>query len=245
MSLGRVKEKIEAAARDGHLLYYEDLLLSDMGDDDDDRRRTLYAILDKINDEEHTKSGVWLSSIIVGESIGMPGEGFFRKYRQRFGAFISDKSDNFVLFARLARKVFRHYRAADNYGILIDADHVGVDVAETILTRNQNFVARRAFGNQQEFGKKWRRLRSNFGAEFYPTPKTEYEKNQHGIKNATDFRLYKQGVRITREIHLKRLIDVLYILSCDKGFKHLADTIKDDGVEVQWLDNKGNPHLLG
>ena len=106
MSRERVKEKIEAAARNGHLLYYEDLLSSDMGDDDDDRRRTLYAILDKLNNEEHAKSGVWLSSIVVGKDIGMPGEGFFRKYRQRFGVFAVDKSENFFFLRNWRGKSF-------------------------------------------------------------------------------------------------------------------------------------------
>ena len=243
MSLGRVKEKIEATARNGHLLYYEDLLLSDMGDDDDDRRRTLYAILDKLNNEEHAKSGVWLSSIVVGKDIGMPGEGFFRKYRQRFGVFAVDKSENFVLFAQLARQVFRHYNAADDYGILIDADNVAVAATGKILqnllqVENGRLIVCRAFGNNAEWGNK---LRKNYGIDFFHTPPKEHE-----IKNATDFRLYVEAtLRVIRGTHHGRLINILYLMSCDRGFKHLADTAKKDGIEVRWLDNKGKSHPLG
>ena len=244
MSLGRVKEKIVAAARAGHLLYYEDLLSSDMGDDDDDRRRTLYAILDKLNDEEHAKSGVWLSSIVVGENIGMPGEGFFRKYHKRFPHDFVGRPP-FVAFSLLARAVFRKYRPAGghlNYGILIDADNrVGCNVVDSILQKHQNFIVRRAFGNNEKWCEKLRRNRS---IGFSHTPPKEWKIEK--IDNATDFRLYTDTLlSVIRKSHDKRLIDVLYIISSDKGFKCLVDNAKNDMLIVQWRDNKGDRHRLG
>ena len=231
----KILERIESAARDGRLLRYEDLLAL-AGDGNPDRPE-LYKILDEINGGIR---GCAPSAIVIDEYLGMPGAGFFRKQRERGGR---SSQESFPLFARLARQVFKVYKARENYGLLIDADQVGAETVSGIVGKYEKFIVCRAFGNDPKWGKK--RLFKKYEIDFYPTPEEEYKKAKLGIGSATDFRLYAQAVRLVREIHDMRILDVLYIVSCDKGFKHLAETVKEDGIIVKWLDNKGEPHSLG
>ena len=236
--LKQIKDELEKAARAGHLLYYEELLpLLPPEYDEAVGRPVLYQILDDINEEEHAKNGVWLSSIVVGKNIGMPGEGFFRKYHKRFPHHLVGLPP-FVAFSLLAREIFRKYRPAGgslNYGILIDADNgVGCNVVDGLLQKHQNFIVRHAFGNNEKWCEK---LRQNRRIDFSHTPP------EWRIKNATDFRLYTDTLlRVIRKSHDKRLIDVLYIISSDNGFKYLVDTAKKDQIRILWRDNKGGRH---
>ncbi|MGI9307354.1 MAG: hypothetical protein ACR2P5_08655 [Gammaproteobacteria bacterium] len=231
----KIECEIASAARSGRLLYYTDLLPDDVNEK---KRRMFYFILDEINE----KQGETLlpSALVVGEEIGMPGEGFFRKNKKHLGLLGNPSQNRFAAFAREARKLCAHYGAKKNCGILIDADQVGTATTKELLSGiDEKPVVCRAYGNAETWGIK-NNFRDKRNITFFHTPKEE-----HAIRSATDFRLYAQAVRIVREIHNKKLIDKLYIVSCDKGFKHLTDTVKQDGIEVVWLDNEGNKHALG
>ena len=242
-----VKQKIEEAAKSGCLLYYDELLPSEMEISMEiskgEERARLYPVLDEINDESWEKEQILLSALVIGKEIGMPGEGFFRKNKEK-NRFLAQFSleNRFTVFAREARKAISRYNKTKNNGVIIDADQVGGDTAARLLDKINLPVVCRAYGNDANWlAKKRKRL----GVDFFHTPEKEYRKNELDIKNATDFRLYAQTVVAVREIHNKRLIDDLYIISCDKGFKHLVDTVREDGVEVEWLDNQGEKHNLG
>lgn len=227
----KILEKINFAAREGCFLYYEELLA--LSDDDKPDRRELYDILDSINGDIR---GCVPSALVIDENLGMPGSGFFRKQRERGGR---RTEENFPFFARLAREVFRFYRAPENYGVLVDADHVSAKAVANLLRKDNKYIVCRAYGNNAEWGNKF--LKEKYPVvEFFHTPEQE-----QSIKSATDFRLYAQGLRLVREIHDKRILDILYVMSCDKGFKHFTDAVKKDGVDVVWLDNHGKSHPLG
>ncbi len=230
----KILERIESAAGERRLLYYDELLVLS-GDGNPDRPE-LYEILGEINNER--QDGLKPSAIVVSKEMGMPGAGFYREFMPEAGTNV------FKFFAGEAKKVFQHYApdAPKNYGVLIDADNVASKNVADFLRKQSRFpIVLRACGiaDKWEWGIKL--INESFSQcdpQYYSVPAPAGTKKHQKQHDAADFFLSMTGAVMMEKTYDKRLLDEIYIMSGDKDFAYLRKFINGYRVDVLCFNNR-------
>ena len=234
LSREEIEEKLAAAAKGGHFLFYEDLLTKDAANDYQSRQ-ALYRLLGEINDQN--QEGLNITALVVDERTGMPGPGFFRGLQKNQKP--SSPQEIHAVFCGEVWRIFDRYRTPDaprNFAVLIDADNCG-NFAKVEESLKKEIPGGRDAAVCCACGKDKRDMTPL--KRHHPHPFIQIKENLRDKSNAADFALSMQGAVMLSKPLTRGIIDVVLVYSGDSDLSHLVNFASPYKVEFRQFNNQG------